>query len=175
MKFAAPFQDANCPIPYDEIDQFNILFTEMSHYEELEAFIKLYPNHRINVLFDNVNSEDDNIDGIIDICNKYENIYVRLRPQDLIHLSDYHKNNVRYFFDRTMPIYTYGLLEWALECSPTDIYIADDLTYNLEEVYKQCQAKNIELRVILNRVPKVNFLKFVFGTSRSLDFKLLEV
>ncbi len=52
MKFAAPYQlDFDCPIDHDKIDEFNIVFTKDSSFDELKKFIEMYPSHQINITF----------------------------------------------------------------------------------------------------------------------------
>lgn len=158
MKFAAPYQTTpSCPISYDNIDEFNIIFTNKSSFDELEKFVNMYPNHRINIEFKESEDEYD-IDSIIRFCHNHKNIYLRIYLWQLEYLEIYDDENINYFFDKSMAIYSYALLEWALNSNTKGIYIVDDLTYNLEEVYKQCSAKDIELRIILNRLPITNNL-----------------
>lgn len=151
MKFAAPYQ-IHLPtgISFNDIDEFNIKFTKDSSFEELRKFIKMYPSQQINIEFA---EENYNLENIINVCNDYDNVYVCIHRWELEYLSDYEENNVNYIFDKSMPIYTYSFLEWVFAHTPKGIYIADDLVYNLEEVYTQCKEHGIKLRVILNRIP----------------------
>lgn len=155
MKFAAPYQlDSICPIDHSKIDEFNISFNETSSFKELGEFAKKYSSHQINVSF----KKDYDIDSVVELCNQFSNIYIRLHPWEFKYLSSYEEKKVNYIFDSTIPIYNYSLLEWILNHNVKGIYIADDLTYNLEEVFNQCSEKNIKLRVVLNKVPMTNFL-----------------
>lgn len=154
MKFAAPYQlDFDCPIEHEKIDEFNIVFTEMSSFEELRKFIKMYPSHQINIEF---SEEGYSTDDIINLCNDYENVYIRIHQWELKYLQLYEEKNINYFFDYTIPIYSYSLLEWVLNKKIKGIYITDDLTYNIKDVYEQCEDKGIKLRIILNEVPAIN-------------------
>ena len=156
MKFSAPYQmEFNCPIDYNNIDEFNVKFTQYSSFNDFEKFVNMYPNHQINVEFA---EENYKVDNIINLCHKYNNIYIRLHSWELKYLFKYQEENINYFFDRTMPVYNYSLLEWVLTQQPKGIYIADDLTYNLPNVYEQCSEKNIELRIVLNKIPTTNLL-----------------
>lgn len=156
MKFSAPYQmEFNCPIDYNNIDEFNVKFTQYSSFNDFEKFVNMYPNHQINVEFAEKNYK---VDNIINLCHKYNNIYIRLHSWELKYLFKYQEENINYFFDRTMPVYNYSLLEWVLTQQPKGIYIADDLTYNLPNVYEQCSEKNIELRIVLNKIPTTNLL-----------------
>ena len=154
MKFAAPYQmDFNCPVDYNDIDEFNIVFTEHSSFDELEKFIEMYPNHQINIEFA---KENYDVDKIISLCTTYNSIYVCIHSWEIEYIQQYEEADINYIFDKTMPIYNYGLLEWALARKTKGIYIADDLTYNLPQVYEQCEAQDIKLRIVLNKVPATN-------------------
>lgn len=158
MKFAAPYQmDFNCPIDYNNIDEFNIKFTQYSSFDELKKFAEMYPTHHINISF---TEEKYDAANIANFCHEHDNVYIRIHPWELKYLEFYEKEDVNYIFDRTMPIYSYCLLEWALARKTKGIYITDDLTYNLSSVSKQCEERGIELRIILNRIPMTNPLAF---------------
>lgn len=154
MRFAAPYQLNGCTIDYDNIDEFNIVFTKDSKYDELKKFIELYPNHRINIQY----QDGYDIEQMFAFFQENEQLYWRMRSNDLPYVRECQENNIKFFFDNNMPIYSYCLLEWALNSGTTGIYIADDLTYNIKNVYEQCNEKGIELRVVLNRVPITNSL-----------------
>ena len=154
MKFAAPYQFKNCTIDYDLIDEFNILFTEHSSYDDLRKFLQMYPNHRVNIEYE----EGYNVEYLYSFFQEHDNLYWRMKNEDLVYLQECQEQNIKFFFDETLPIYSYSLLEWVLDNGPTDIYILDDLTYNLEEVKKQCLAHNISLRIVLNKVPTMSLI-----------------
>ena len=162
MKFAAPYQlEFDCPINYEDIDEFNIYFTKYSSFEELKKFVEKYPSHQINVSF---TDDDYDIEKIAELCDEFKNIFIRLSLRDFKYLYFFDDNNINYIFDYTIPIYNYSLLEWALSHKVKGIYISDDLTYNLQEVYNQCFKNGIKLRVLLNRVPVTNFLSLTCPT-----------
>ena len=165
MKFAAPFKiDLNDSIKYENIDEFNIKFTEYSSFEELRKFVKMYPSHRINIEFA---EEKYDIENIMNFCDDFENVFLRLHQWELKYLQTYEENNVNYIFDVSIPIYSYSLLEWALNRKVKGIYITDDLTYNLENVYNQCNNKEIELRIVLNKIPTTNPLASICPTVQA--------
>ena len=163
MKFATAYQigieSSSC---YPGINEFNIKFTDHSSFQELRKFVKSHLSYRINIEF--INKDNYNTEDIIDFCDDFENVFLRIHPWELSYLPEYDEKNVNYFFDNSMPIYSYSLLEFALNCKTKGIYITDDLTYNLPEVHQQCQEKGIELRVILNKLPITNFLASICPT-----------
>ena len=115
--------------------------------------------YHMNLQFSTINFNIDEFN--IDFCHDFDNVYVRIHPWELKYLAQYDENSINYIFDSSMPIYSYSLLEFALGSHTKGIYIMDDLTYNLPEVYKQCNDKGIELRVILDKVPTTNSLTLV--------------
>lgn len=153
MKFAAPYHHTQSLIPHSDIDEYNIVFKENSNFDELKQFMELFPNKRVNIEFA---AKEYDIDTLIEFCQTYDNLYVRLKPKDLQYLKRFDDEAVKYFFDDIMKIYSYGTLEWVFLYHPTDIYISDDLTYNISEVYKQCREHDIALRIVLNKVPTIN-------------------
>ena len=161
MKFAAPYQLNDSIIKHENIDEFNIKFTEYSSFEELRKFVKMYPSHQINIEFA---EENYDVDTIISFCNDFKNVYILIHMWEIKYLQLYEENDVNYILDKTIPIYSYLLLEWALSRKVKGIYIADDLTYNIEEVYKQCSNNDIKLRVILDKIPTTNSLNFMCPT-----------
>lgn len=153
--------ESACPIDYSNIDEFNIKFTENSSFEMLRGFIEKYPSHQINIEFV---EENYNLDNIINICKDFKNVYIRVHQWEFQYLYDYEENDINYIFDNSIPIYSYGFLKWVFARKVKGIYISDDLTYNLEQVYKQCADHNIKLRVILNRIPSMNSLIYTSPT-----------
>ena len=157
MKFAAPYQ-LNCPIDYNKIDEFNIQFTSNSSFDQLKKFLVMYPEHRINIDFA---EENYNITEIINLCKEFNNVYLRLKLWELEYLDEYEEEDINFFFDQTIAICNYSLLEFSLSHSTKGIYIMDDLTYNLPNVYEQCSKKGIELRIVLNEVPCTSGLSLI--------------
>lgn len=177
MKFAAPFQlKEHLNKQTDYIDEFNVKYdknktkinsldetieelatkseSEIKVVEDLSFsamldFIQEYPDKRININF---------ISGIdikaLKTFNKIsDNIYVRLSPQDTIYLSELHKEGIKFFFDSTLGVSNYRELKYFRSLGVSDIYIADDLWYNLSKVSEYCKENNISIRLILNHIP----------------------
>jgi hypothetical protein len=133
----------------------------------------MYPSKRVNVQF---TEAEYKIDGVISLCEDFDNMFIRVGPDDLKYLQQYEEKEVNYFFDKSLSVYSYCLLEWVLARKTKGIYISDDLTYNLPEVYKQCSSHGIELRIVLNRIPMTAALAFSCPTVqiyRPQDFEFL--
>lgn len=54
-----------------------------------------------------------------------------------------------------MKVPTYSCLESFINLGVSDVYIADDLCYNLKNVHDICQENNVQMRLILNQVPSM--------------------
>lgn len=174
MRLAAPFEQFNSLIPHEKIDEFNIKFTMKSDWDNLNKFAgELFPHKRINVEFD----DGIEIDDIIKCSKDNKNIYVRATIQQVPFLPTLKEKGVKFFLDSTLPIQSYCLLEWALETGATDIYIAEDLFYNLDNVYSKCQEKNVKIRMILNRLPHISVVSATLPTVQAFsprDYELLD-
>lgn len=153
MKLAVPYPGSKSPIPEDAIDEYNILFSEDSKKEKLLSFLRINKNKRVNVSF---NKGAISAQEIVDFFSGFDNLYVRIHQYDEIALNLFRENNIKYFFDRSMSIYSYLLLDWCIKQNPTDVYIADDLCYNIKEVSELLHKNGISLRIILNRCPITN-------------------
>lgn len=101
---------------------------------------------RINIEF-----EDFDIEKICNLFKMNNNIVVRIMPQQINDINILKENNIPFLLDVSIPIYSYAMLDWAVKLSPTDIYITDDLCYDLANVKNICAENNISLRFIGNR------------------------
>ena len=168
MKFAAPYTN-KCFI---ELDEYNIEFTKYSEFDTLIDFVSSHKDTRINIHFEN----DINIEKLILVNKISDNICVRLDPKDFVNIDTLKENNIKLLINNNFPINTYSLLYWVFSIKPESIYIADDLFYNLQNVHSQCSERNIEIRMILNRIPSVfpfTYFNKVAPIYRPQDFNLL--
>ena len=70
------------------------------------------------------------------------------------------QNNIKFFFGKELPITSFTLLDEMFANGVSDIYIADDLCYNLAKVSKRCKEKGVQIRLILNRIPITSLLAY---------------
>lgn len=139
-----------------KIKEYNILFrTDDSSLEDLIQFITLPFIERVNIQFTN----KINIKIIQTVNNIKDCLYVRVMPEHWPQISELQDNKIRFFLDGSMPVSTYTQLAEAFDLGVSDIYIADDLNYNLDDVSKICKEKNIQMRLILNRIPATTLTK----------------
>ena len=170
---AIPFKNNE---PLNEVaKEFNIKFySQKSNFEKLIDFIQKYEDKRINIEF------PDELDlSVVRAINKIaDNVYIRLFPQDLIHIKTLQEYNCKFFPDSTIAANNYSVLESYISLGVSDVYIADDLCYNLSEVSKFCSKHNTNIRMILNRIPSTCFDKgenFKSPIFRPQDYHLLKL
>ena len=111
------------------------------------------------------------------LCLKYNNVYIRINGEHFADVPQLQKKNIKFFFDYSFLVYSYSLLEWVIKIHPTDIYIGEELFYNLNEVKNICDNHNIKIRMILNRIPVTNnFVAFNYSVLafRPQDYSFLE-
>ena len=162
------------PFKY-EPDEYNITYTKNSTITELLKFLSNHQEKRINVLFEEKIPTSDELL----LCMKtHDSFYVRIQAGQLYYLQEIQNNNINFFFDSSLSIDSYGLLDWALTTGTDSVYIANDLVYNLPEIYKRCtELHGISLRIVLNKLPITEILykskdhAMIFSPQ---DFSLLD-
>ena len=200
LKFAAPFQLKN-KLKENEsyIDEYNLEYNpdrakinsldsiideisdgkrEDSIYKNLTFiamvdFLNEYPDKRINIKF----KSGIDIKTAKAFRKVSKNVYFRLGPQEILAAKSLSEEKIPFFFDSTLGIGDYNNLQGVINSyNISDIYIVDDLWYNLEEVSKYCHKNNVSIRLILNRIPSTSLLKGKIETTpifRPNDFTLL--
>ena len=128
-------------IPYDD-ERPNVL-------DKFLDFVKLYPKRRINVCFKN----QINMQHLFIMNKASDDIYVRIKVKDVPHVKELVEEGHKFFFDSELPAYNYSTLESLCSLGTTDIYIADDLCYDLKTVKKYCEEHGVYMRTILNQIP----------------------
>lgn len=140
----------------DEAQEFNIKFDpKKNDFNKLIEFVQEYENKRINIEF----PAEVDIPTMRALTKVANNVYVRLFPQDFKYIAELRKNDCRFFPDSMAAATNYTTLESFLSLGVSDVYIADDLCYNIEKVYKICQNNNAGIRLVANRIPLTSFNK----------------
>lgn len=140
----------------DIVSEFNIKFNKTSTLESVLDFIQKYDKYvRINIEF------TDNLDiGISKSVNRIsDNVFIRVSRKDINLAKELKENNIKFFFDASFPAINKMLLNDMVELGVSDVYIADDLCYNLSNTSKYCHSHNVNLRLILNRIPSTSLFK----------------
>ena len=80
------------------------------------------------------------------------NIYFKI-PLNLKLVEEMKEHKLKFFFRALSAPSSFSLLEEQLMLGVSDVYICDDLCYNLEKVKKACDKYNVQVRLILNEIP----------------------
>lgn len=147
MKIAAPY--TNDRRWKDIPDEYNIKYTDTSNTKKILEFCKIAKenNKRVNIEFVN---EPFNIEGLKEATEKYQNIFVRVMYKDMPNFQILNENNIPFFFG--FPCYSASLLDSLISMGTTDIYVYDELCYNLPKI----KNKNINLRLVINKIASLN-------------------
>lgn len=194
MKFAIPFK-LNYALN-DKADEFNISFDEKKNdFNKLIDFIQEYPDKRINVQYRNAVDHST----AIALTKIAENVYFRLKGVDIQQIGRLKEGSCRFFFDSDYSASSFSDLQsFADMMGVTDVFISDDLCYDLPHVKRYCESKGISVRLVLNYVPisighvnptlpiwmpqdydtldkYIDVAEFSCGKGDSYDFKKLDV
>lgn len=157
MKFpiAVPFK-LHFP-QMDNVSEFNIKYTpDKNSFEKLIEFIKTYDaDYRINIEF----PQDIDMSVIKSVNSISDNVYIRVTRNILYHLDKIVNTECKFFMDATLPVSSLIVLHDMIKLGVTDVYIADDLCYNLDEVSEYCHENNVGLRCVLNLIPSTSLNK----------------
>lgn len=175
LKIATPFQ-LHCkyedvisewnihynPYKYTENDKLNqaseLQKESINLFDKLINFVEQNQNKRINISVPSGNKNA--LQHLYGLNKIHDNIYVRLNIYQSSYIEQLKNNNMKFFFDNTVPVTSYSLLDNMIYIGVSDVYIADDLCYNLENVSNRCKQDNVQIRLILNHIPATNSLSF---------------
>ena len=149
VNIATPFK-LNNDIWDSRISEYNVLFRhQRNSQEKLIEFAEAYPDKRINV-------EMDQIDvSFLSILNRaHDNIYVRITNfSDIKYTDTFKEKGIKFFFDKDcLPAMNICGLDCLISLGVSDVYITDDLLYNLRETHKYTSSHDIGIRIVLNTV-----------------------
>lgn len=151
MKICAP-ATSRPGIDLNMLDEIDLTYTERHSLEDLVAFCKDYIGKEINIVIKDCFPEISSLEMLNSLLD--DKLFIKLPfTLDGYNFSEkLQENNIKYYFN--YPIDSYIKLRWIFEkTKATDIYISDDLCYNLEEVSKMCHDNGVSIRMVLNRIP----------------------
>ena len=150
VKLALPYKLNNDEFT-DKTDEFNILFNpSRNSLDKLYDFCKTFKDRRINIEYSDNNPKVSDIRGLL---SAKPNIAVRVMKGNMKVLINLIKEDIKAFFDYDFPAYSITSLSYMLSLGVSDIYLADDLFYNLYDVYAILQEKGVQHRMVLNLIP----------------------
>lgn len=195
MRFATNFEYQNLPMN-DKADEFNIFYSkEDNSLNALVDFIAAYKDKQVNIRFRNA------IDVKIasTLAKLGDNVRFVLDAKDMGRIQELKKDECKYFLVPSLAACSFTQLEYQVETlGVSEVYVIDDLAYNLPIVSRWCNERGVRLRVVLNRplssVPKAlsdTFFcrpedmdrlslyfdtgEFAVGEDKAYDFKRADV
>ena len=90
-------------------------------------------------------------------AREHNDIAVRLMGYQFNQIQNLKDINIKFFFDENaIPCYSFGVLETLINLGVSDIYIYDNLCYNMNKVKEKCEQNNIKTRLVVNCIPSVD-------------------
>lgn len=149
MRLAIPFK--NHFALNDVADELNIYYDPNSQdLNDLIAFVKEFEKKQINIEYRN----GIDFKTASALSSLSENVCFRLKSSDLAATSKLREKNCRYFFSKDNPASSFRTLQsFVEELHVSEVYIADDLCYQLKNVRRYCEEHGVKIRAVLNSVP----------------------
>ena len=122
-----------------EADEWTIVYN--SKDTTLLEFLEIHKDKRINIYIKN---EEISFDFLKELCDKYPNVYIKLN-------ADYYlenKPNFRFFYD--IQINDWDILTGVLKSGATDVYIVENLCFEIDKVAEIAAQYNAQVRVYPN-------------------------
>lgn len=116
-------------------------------------FLSKYPETRFNITIDTSDySFDYNRLRILKNINSNIHIVTSLHQEYYKKLQEL---GIKFYFNSDFPIVNFRLLDYVIKLGVTDVYIMDDLCYNLKRVREVADKTGVNIRLILNRIPSM--------------------
>lgn len=164
MKLALPYSiEHHSQYPSQE---YNLIFKEKHETHGLNSFVnfcKEYPQTRMNIYFKDFTPSLKLLEELNAACPQ---LYVYLKkPIEL-------PPHIKFYFEK--PVCSWDQLHYLISLGVSDVYIAGDLTHELPDVRAVCSLHNVNIRLILNKVPDIGpaSIKSTFYTPQ--DISLIE-
>ena len=153
IKLALPYKLNNDEFT-NQTDEFNILFNpNRNSIDKLYEFCKTFSDRRINIEYSDNNPKISDIRGLL---SANPNVAVRVMQGNTKVLTNLVKEGIKAFFHYDYPAYNITTLSYLLSLGVSDVYMADDLYYNLYDIYNILQEKQVQHRMVLNFIPSVS-------------------
>jgi len=144
MKYCLNYnKDTQYSKSIQKADEWNILYNSKDN--TLLEFLELYKDKRINIY---VNEENINFSFLYELCQKYNNIYIKFNTAHYLDIIKKSKPNFKFFLD--MQINNWDVLIGILELGVTDVYIVEDLGFEIDKISNIIKKYNVQSRVFPN-------------------------
>lgn len=149
MELAIPFKFYNKE--YNDIAaEFNINYNEEHNdKEKMPGFVEQWSDKRINL-----NTQNFDLELFKQINKLHPDFALRLTSEDQLEwIPALKENNISFFFDpEAISVSSLYTLNYLIELGVSDVYIANDLFYNLPQIYQIIHDHGIKTRWIFNRI-----------------------
>lgn len=115
--------------------------------DNLFDFILKYKDIRFNI-----QPDDMDFNQMEAISNLSPFVYFRIN-RNLETIKEMQKRGIKFFIDAPFAPTNFSSLEEQISLGSSDIYVCEDLCYNLEIVKNYCAAHNVRVRLIINQIP----------------------
>lgn len=133
----------------DKVAEFNVLFDcKVNRINRMLEFCEQYKDRFINIQFRNFEMEI-----VSSICALKPNVKVRLTADQIKYAEKLKESNIPFFFDKDVAAYNITSLAFLMGQGVTDVYLADDLWYDLDHIKDYCTKHDIQIRLVLNIIP----------------------
>lgn len=158
-----------------KVQQFNIKFNpDMNDFDTLIEFIQKFKDKQINIEYRN----GIDVKTASALSKVGDNVRFRLRAEDIQKVDKLHDRECKFFFDSSLAATDWmALYRLVNGYGVTDVYISDDLCYEMDKVHEYCDDMGVKVRMILNRAPLTQPVKkdmFIAPLYRPQDMEVLE-
>ena len=150
MKIALPWlSDQN----FDSLAQeHNITFeNKLDNFDHLLNFLEEHKNERFNISID-FSKYDFDLEKMRFAKIVNPNIHIVLIDYQPKNIQILKENKINFYFSSFFAANSFRVLENLVNIGATDVYIIDDLCYQLSDVHKFCQQHHVQCRLILDQI-----------------------
>lgn len=149
MRLAIPFKrhyELN-----DDADEFYVYYDpKLQDFNDLLTFIQEYEDKTINIRYRN-SLDTKTAVSLSKLC---PNVRFVVTMGDVNSLEKLKESGAKYFFSNEYPCHSFKDLQSFVESlGVCGVYVADDICYNLPSARMFCDRHEVEMRVVLNKVP----------------------
>lgn len=127
----------------NEVNEWTIKYN--SKDTTLLTFLDLHKNKRINLY---IEDENINFTFLTELCNKYSNLYIKFKSEYYLDIILKNKPNFKFFLDTW--INDWDTLNGILQLGVTDVYIVENLAFEIDKVAELVHLFEAETRIYVN-------------------------
>lgn len=134
----------------DKVGGFSIRFDPgKNDLDKLIEFVRTFPDKQIEVTCRN----GVDVKSASALSKVADNVRFCIGAVDLRKCPQLRERGCRFFFDRSVSADSWSELSWLVEdMGVSDVYVCDDLMYELDRVHHYCLSHGTLVRLVANRV-----------------------